>query len=48
MAKVAVQKGKIQPDQKTSKTMTREEVTREDMANHDLRKSGQCLSNIKK
>lgn len=41
--KISVQKGSIVADQKTMKTMTRAEITREDAANAKLRIDGQTL-----
>lgn len=43
MKKVPVQKGPIKADVPTMKSQTRAGILREDMENHDLRKSGQTL-----
>jgi hypothetical protein len=43
MGKVEIQKGKIMSNPPTMKSMTREQVDREDMEMHKLRKSGQTL-----
>lgn len=48
MPKVPVQKGPIEPDQRTMKHNTRENINREDARNDRDRFSGQTLRDIKK
>ena len=43
MAKVPVQKGPIRADVPTRKSQSPEGIYKEDMENHNLRKSGQIL-----
>lgn len=44
MTKVPVQKGPINPDMKTQKTMTRKEVIEERVSQNEMRNSGQTLT----
>lgn len=48
MGKVEIQKGKIQADQKTSKSMTREEKVQEAKEQNKALRDGQTLKSSKK